>query len=413
MVEIMKRTQGGDYQASCLLKFKWAAIGALSALSVVSLLQSFMSTQRAPQPCGLDKAKTLDTAIDHHQATVSRCLIDQTRKQHLAARTHELLHSSEPEEQYYSDILAEIRAGCGELCTNDKKRRVKLDNIPDDTDLPFATYFSYRVVAKNVNCCDLFAHPLLDASAVRWPPPRQIPDVMRKDFLGFVDNGTEVILKGEFYTERFSGGEAATPSWSVKSIEKMKKQSMEGKLIGNYGGKGTAKLRAYAEKYCRGKHVAVVGSKSPWLESILLGIGARHVTTIEYGKITSLHPNVTTLTNAEFSEGFMNGSLEPFDAFISFSSMEHAGLGRYGDLLNPWGDIIMAAKMHCALKPGGIAIIGVPTLKDQGEGLVFNAHRQYGRARWPIFLTNYRPLPQLKLEGEEYYHQDIVAAEAV
>lgn len=145
----------------------------------------------------------------------------------------------------------------------------------------------------------------------------------------------------------------------------------------------------------------------------MLGIGARHVTTIEYGEITSLHPNVTTLTNAEFSEGFLNGSLESFDAFISFSSMEHAGLGRYGDLLNPWGDVIMAAKMHCALKPGGIAIIGVPTLMDGGEGLVWNAHRHYGRSRWPFFLTNYRPLPQLNLEDEEYYYQDIVVAEAV
>lgn len=328
------------------------------------------------------------------------------QRQLLANRTHQLLHSALGDEEYYTHLLDEIHAGCGELCTRDYGRRVKLDGKD------VGGYFtSYRVVAK-VNCCNLFAHPLLDAPAVRWPPPRDMPNVMRKEFLNFRGED-DVLLKNEYHQERFSGGKAATPLWKEESIEGMKQQSMEGKLIGNYAGKGTVKLRTYAEEYCKGKHVAVVGSKSPWVEAILLGVGARHVTTIEYGAIESQHPNVTTLTNAEFNERFLNGSLVPFDAFVSFSSLEHAGLGRYGDSLNPWGDVIMAAKMHCALRPGGIAIIGVPTLKDKGEGLVFNAHRQYGRARWPVFLTNYKPLPQLKFEGLEYYHQDIVAAVAV
>ena len=98
--------------------------------------------------------------------------INPDKRQLLASRTHDLLHSSEPDEKYYSNLLAEIHTGCGDLCTNDKERRVKLDGV-SDADLPFATYFSYRVVA-DVNCCDLFAHPLLDAPAVRWPPPKDI-----------------------------------------------------------------------------------------------------------------------------------------------------------------------------------------------------------------------------------------------
>ena len=380
------------------------------ALLVVSLLQSLslystpLNLDNQTQPL---RGGSTVAATDQPGCSLS---ITSDKRQLLSSRTHDLLHSSEPDEKYYSDLLAEIHIGCGDLCTKDKERRVKLDGVPD-ADLPFARFFSYRVVA-DVNCCDLFAHPLLDAPAVRWPPPKDIPDVMREEYLGF-NNEQDVKLEKEYYMERFSGGKAATPLWTVESIEKMKQQSVKGKLIGNYGGMGTAKLQAYAAKYCKGKHVGVVGSKSPWVEAILLGVGARHVTTIEYGSIESLHPNVTTLTNTEFNEGFLDGTLEPFDVFVSFSSMEHAGLGRYGDSLNPWGDVIMAAKMHCALKkPGGIVIIGVPTLKDGGEGLVWNGHRQYGTARWPVFLTNYMPLPQLELEGE-FYHQDIVAAEAV
>jgi hypothetical protein len=35
------------------------------------------------------------------------------------------------------------------------------------------------------------------------------------------------------------------------------------------------------------KHVLVVGSEQPWLETIALTLGAAHVTTVEYGRINS------------------------------------------------------------------------------------------------------------------------------
>ena len=41
-----------------------------------------------------------------------------------------------------------------------------------------------------------------------------------------------------------------------------------------------------------GKNVLVVGSESPWVEAILLAVGANHITTMEYNRITSTHPQV-------------------------------------------------------------------------------------------------------------------------
>ena len=35
---------------------------------------------------------------------------------------------------------------------------------------------------------------------------------------------------------------------------------------------------------------------------------------------------------------------QAFDAVVTFSSIEHSGLGRYGDSLNPWGDLIASAQ---------------------------------------------------------------------
>merc|ERR1712046_323903 len=42
-----------------------------------------------------------------------------------------------------------------------------------------------------------------------------------------------------------------------------------------------------------GKHCAVLGSQSPWVEALLLHHGAAHVTTVEYGSIKSEHPSIT------------------------------------------------------------------------------------------------------------------------
>ncbi len=51
------------------------------------------------------------------------------------------------------------------------------------------------------------------------------------------------------------------------------------------------------------------------------------------------------MTPKEFAQTYLNGTLRPFDVMITFSSVEHSGLGRYGDILNPWGDLITLAQV--------------------------------------------------------------------
>ena len=53
---------------------------------------------------------------------------------------------------------------------------------------------------------------------------------------------------------------------------------------------------------------------------------------------------VTTYTPDEFTAEYLNGTLGLFDAMVSFSSLEHSGLGRYDDAFNPWGDRITMAR---------------------------------------------------------------------
>jgi hypothetical protein len=54
--------------------------------------------------------------------------------------------------------------------------------------------------------------------------------------------------------------------------------------------------------------------------------------------------------------------------------LEHIGLGRYGDTLNPDGDRIAAAELRRVLAPGGNLLIVVPVGRPR---VCYNAHRVY------------------------------------
>jgi hypothetical protein len=45
-----------------------------------------------------------------------------------------------------------------------------------------------------------------------------------------------------------------------------------------------------------------------------------------------------------YYEQVLNGEIGPegrqFDGVVTYSSLEHGGLGRYGDELNPWADLV-------------------------------------------------------------------------
>ena len=78
-----------------------------------------------------------------------------------------------------------------------------------------------------------------------------------------------------------------------------------------------------------------------------------------------------------------------YDIIVSFSSLEHTGLGRYGDPLDPDGDITAASHVHAAVKLGGLFVFGAPVGRD---ALVWNLHRVYGRLRLAKLLVGFRAL---------------------
>ena len=172
----------------------------------------------------------------------------------------------------------------------------------------------------------------------------------------------------------FTPTQANVSKWIKQDIDKMAEACGRGELPGTYGLKETRNLMLALEKiYLKDASVLVIGSERPWVEACALSQGARKVTTLEYGKITSLHPQVHTLTPAQMRadpERF----LEAFDAVITYSSVEHSGLGRYGDAMNPWGDRQAVARAWCMTKKQGRLALAVPWC-DNDDGIAYNAHR--------------------------------------
>ena len=92
--------------------------------------------------------------------------------------------------------------------------------------------------------------------------------------------------------------------WTKKAfdqkIKAVKAKDWNG-VGGAYGGGDTRVLHdtihLYKDKIV-GKKALVIGSETPWVEAILLALGAEHVTTLEYNRIISTHPQVLSFLSS-------------------------------------------------------------------------------------------------------------------
>lgn len=155
-----------------------------------------------------------------------------------------------------------------------------------------------------------------------------------------------------------------------------------------YEGDGEAMYHAMSHYNLKGTTGVVIGSLSPWLEAYCLRCGAEKVITLEYKVIRTDHSRVGYYHPIEMAKNWTQ-FVGKFDFAASFSSIEHSGLGRFGDALDPFGDFRELQKLRCILKKGGYAFLGFPTGSD---GIVFNAHRIYGRVRLPLLFEGFNLL---------------------
>ncbi len=153
----------------------------------------------------------------------------------------------------------------------------------------------------------------------------------------------------------------------------------------NYYGETDAYLYEALENFpIANKEVAILGSVEPWYESVVIAYGGRP-TTIEYNKIETDDDRLSIMTVEEYQK-----NPKKFDIVISISSIEHDGLGRYGDPIHPNADLLTMQNIkNKMLKNDGILIVAVPVGQDC---LCWNAHRIYGPIRLPILFRGWKIL---------------------
>ncbi|TWU55482.1 class I SAM-dependent methyltransferase [Rubripirellula reticaptiva] len=138
-------------------------------------------------------------------------------------------------------------------------------------------------------------------------------------------------------------------------------------------------------------------------------IGSHHKLVALLSKVVptvmvDIRPLSVSLDSLKFVEGsivelpFANQSQE---SVSSICVVEHIGLGRYGDPIDPAGSIKAANELVRVLAPGGRLFISVPVGKR--DFLYFNAHRVFSEA------TVLRLFSELEMVQSRYiYGNDFV-----
>jgi hypothetical protein len=204
--------------------------------------------------------------------------------------------------------------------------------------------------------------------------PREIPEELKDEFL----MGGKMTLV-EQYIDQASPEpqDKIREDYNEKNFDTLVKKARRREL-GHYGPTDRFLYDALNALYQPNYKVLIIGSTIPWYEAILYDYGCRNIHVSEYGDRPNFSDAVKYIKPEELDDDY--------DLCISISSHEHCGLGRYGDPLDPNGDIkaIHALKKH--IKPYGFLLLALPLGKDS---LVWNAHRIYGKHRLPIVVEGW------------------------
>ena len=181
-------------------------------------------------------------------------------------------------------FVKEVEEQCGEVCDTTKEGKP-------------SKYFNY--VEKNFDCETLFASPdLFHRGSCSDAPPRTPPKQL---MLNFTHNG-KVRFRLRYLDD--SGDpekRMGATTWMRNEIDDRAKTEMYGC---GYGAKEAQNMKQALETYVEpeGKRVLVIGTELPWIETILVRLGALEVVTVDYADIKSEHPKIRAITPSQWAQ---------------------------------------------------------------------------------------------------------------
>jgi hypothetical protein len=193
----------------------------------------------------------------------------------------------------------------------------------------------------------------------------------------FTMNGMIPVLERYFDNRKFS----LIHNTAIKYLEIFAK--LETKTFSYYKNAIHSFYDALTDYDIQGKSVVIWGLSGCNCDAIAAWKGAKDICVVDYNAPICDLDNIRVVTHDELKSAPIK-----FDYAFSFSTFEHDGLGRYGDPIDPWGDI---KAMQCAktvMTDKGVLFLGVPLGQD---ALVWNAHRIYGKLRLPLLVKGWSP----------------------
>lgn len=114
-----------------------------------------------------------------------------------------------------------------------------------------------------------------------------------------------------------------------------------------------------------GSSVMTIGILSAFVDTLLF---------IDYRPLRAVLPRLESVAGNILRLPFADGSVKSLSCL---HVIEHIGLGRYGDPIDPEGSRKAAAELQRVLKPGGVLYLSTPVGRER---VCFNAHRVFAPA---------------------------------
>uniref|UniRef100_A0A1I7UTX0 DUF268 domain-containing protein n=1 Tax=Caenorhabditis tropicalis TaxID=1561998 RepID=A0A1I7UTX0_9PELO len=234
----------------------------------------------------------------------------------------------------------------------------------------------------------------------REPQPEIPPkEIMSRKSDEFLMNGYAG-LDEYYFNDKNAAGSDKPRNWDQISKLMTYSKTDLGELA--YPGESVSMYHAMAVHRLDEMSGVVIGSMQPWVEVMALRHGAKHILTVEYNQLTieeQFKDRLSSILPVDLVNNW-NDYADSFDFAASFSSIEHSGLGRYGDPLDPIGDLREMLKIRCLLKKGGLLFLGLPFGTD---AIQYNAHRIYGSIRLGMMMTGFEWLATYSGESPEAF----------
>ncbi|GHT84195.1 hypothetical protein FACS1894137_06930 [Spirochaetia bacterium] len=215
----------------------------------------------------------------------------------------------------------------------------------------------------------------LRGASTTKPPPSNVPENLQNLF---TTNGKIPIIY-KYFDDRTNVNQPAVHNTELIYRDAFKK--LDNKKFHYYGNEINAFYDAMKKYPLDGKSVLVWGLNNCNCEAIALWNNALKVYVVDYNKPICDHKKIEVLSHDELK----NLNIKT-DAAFSYSSFEHDGLGRYGDPINPDGDLQAMQGARNTLNDGGLLFLGIPLGNDC---LYWNANRIYGKIRLPLLLKGW------------------------